>query len=122
MAELGRRIRWWQWLALLGKRWRVVIRVDEGDEVPPHLPFRGAVLVGPSREPSWIAFDCPCGKGHRVMLNLSPHRLPRWQVIKSSPLSLAPSVDSLAGGRRCHYWVHKGRVEWVPASGSATWR
>ena len=104
---------WWARLPLPWRRWRVVVRVNEGDEVPPQLPFRGAVLVGPSEQPRWLAFDCPCGRGHRVMVNLDSRRNPQWQVLAQDPLTLAPSVDDAAAGRRCHFLLQRGRTMWV---------
>jgi hypothetical protein len=95
-------------------RYRVVSTVDVADEVPDALPEHGAVLVGTTGEPTWIAFDCPCRDDHRVMLNLDVRRRPTWRMTSPTPLTIQPSVDAFRGAKRCHYFVTKGRVRWVP--------
>ena len=86
--------------------------VDAADEIPEKLPRRGAVLVGTRRHPKWIAFDCPCRKAHRIMLNTDRSRYPYWSTNVKGPLTISPSVDYHEGKRRCHYFVHKGRTVW----------
>ena len=61
------KIAWWQWLPVW--RWRILGSVDDADEVPDRLPRRAAVVVGTSSFSKWIAFDCACGRKHRIMLN-----------------------------------------------------
>lgn len=88
--------------------------VEAGDEVPEHLPRKGAFLVGRPNEPSWLAFDCPCNEGHRVMLNVNPHRRPNWLLKRLKPITLLPSIDQKRGDKRCHYFITRGRIQWVP--------
>lgn len=95
--------------------WRVTLIVPEADQVPEALRSQEAALVRSPQGPKWLAFDCPCGAGHRVMLNLDQARRPFWQVHAEAPLTLWPSVDMDANGRRCHYVIHRGRVSWVPS-------
>lgn len=90
-----------------------MLHVEAGDEVPDRLPFRGAALVGSESSPKWVAFDCPCKSGHRLMVNLDSSRRPRWSIVQSKPLTLKPSIDSMDRGRRCHYWLRDGKVRWV---------
>jgi hypothetical protein len=92
----------------------LALAVDEADEVPERLPRRAAVLVGPPEEPKWIAFDCPCGQGHRVMLNLDRRRLPAWSLVSQRALTLSPSIDDYAIGR-CHFFIRQGKIKWVPS-------
>jgi hypothetical protein len=94
------------------RRWRVAASVLAADEVPDHLPALTATLVGTQVSPKWLAFDCPCGRGHRIMLNLDPARRPVWRLAKTNPLSLQPSVD-VAGPPRCHFYLSRGRVTWI---------
>src|SRR5207249_3782675 len=79
-------IRWWQWLPWLP--WRLVAVVEEADEVPNRMPRNGIVLVGSQRHPKWLAFDCPCRTGHRVMVNLDPTRSPRWRLSGEKALTI----------------------------------
>ena len=105
------RIAWWQWLPFF--RWRIVAIVESADDVPKRLPRNGAVLVGSIQYPKWIAFDCPCRTGHRIMLNTDKARLPRWTTTLKGRLTLSPSVDYQYSQLRCHYFVRNGRIEWV---------
>jgi hypothetical protein len=94
------------------RRWKADLRVESVADVPVILPRRHAVLVGGTRD-KWLVFDCPCGRGHRVMLNLDPANRPRWRVDQPYPMTLAPSVDERSGVGRCHYVVRDGRVHWI---------
>jgi uncharacterized protein DUF6527 len=113
MAKLNRLVDWWSQVLLPWRRWRVVLSVPAGDEVPESLPHHGAVLVETSGSPTWLAFDCPCGSGHRIMLNLSHDRWPRWTLKSRSPLTVEPSIDAVNSGRRCHYFLKRGTVHWA---------
>ena len=106
---------WYGALRLPWRRWRIVGCVDAGDEVPDELPYRGVVLVGTAQQPAWAALDCPCGTGHRLLVNLNSRRHPRWQLDSGPDLSLRPSIDSITRDRRCHFVMEKGRVRWIPS-------
>lgn len=112
MANVSK-IRWWQWIPVFG--WRVVSVVESADEIPGRLPRNGAVLVGGANRPKWIAFDCPCRTGHRILLNTDKSRHPNWTVSQDRQLSIQPSVDYQGAGRNCHYFIRKGRVDWALA-------
>ncbi|WP_410052902.1 DUF6527 family protein [Bradyrhizobium sp. SZCCHNS1049] len=89
-------------------------RVESADEIPVKLPRSTAVVVGDISRRKWIAFDCPCRSGHRIMLNLDRDRSPFWQLSTvDGPLSLSPSVNYYDGRRRCHYFIRDGKVDWV---------
>lgn len=103
-----KKIAWWQWIPVFG--WRVVGTCEAADEVPHKLPRNGAVLVVSGGVQKWIAFDCACRTGHRILLPLQGS--PRWRVGRADPLTIAPSVDS-TGARRCHYIVRDGRIHWA---------
>lgn len=94
-------------------RWHIALVVDAADEIPEHLPRSTAVLVGTRRRPKWLAFDCPCGRGHRVMLNLDARRKPRWRVLRDQELAIWPSIDWRDAGVRCHFVIDCGRVLWI---------
>ena len=104
-------IKWWQWLPF--QPWRLLGFVESADEIPDRLPRNGAVAVGSSTFAKWIAFDCPCRSGHRIMINLDPNRKPVWQVRQPRRLSIRPSVDYADGRRRCHYFVDNGQIRWA---------
>jgi hypothetical protein len=104
-------ISWFQWLPFW--RWRIVSIAESADEIPARLPRNGAVLIGTAAHPKWLAFDCPCRTGHRIMLNCDPARRPHWRIDSHRRLNIVPSVDSRRPVLRCHYFVRKGRVQWV---------
>jgi hypothetical protein len=85
-------------------------------ELPASLPRHQLALVGGAPErPKWAVFECPCGVGHRIAVPLGSRRQPTWRVIldDGAQPSLSPSIDS-NDGRRCHFWVRDGRIEWAP--------
>jgi hypothetical protein len=102
---------WTEWLPW--RKWRVAALVDAADEVPERLPPRVAVMVGSIEHPKWLAFDCPCGDSHRIIVSLDPRNRPHWKVSNAQSLSLRPSIDAWRGKRRCHYVIKDGRVRWV---------
>lgn len=103
------------WLAgrLPRRRWRIVAQVEEADLVPDRLPRRGAALAGPPGTPKWLALDCPCGTGHRLLVNLDSRRRPSWRLVSSKPLTIRPSLDITQAGTRCHFTITSGTVRWA---------
>lgn len=95
------------------EKWRIVEVVEHADEVPEVIPSDGAVLVGTGTHHKWLVFDCPCKTGHRLMLNADNSRSPCWTIYSASPLTIYPSVDATTGDRRCHFFIHRGRVSWA---------
>jgi Family of unknown function (DUF6527) len=110
MASLGR-IPWWQWIP--GRRWRIVAAVEDADEIPSRLPRNGVVLVGSRQQPKWLAFDCPCRTGHRIIVSLDVTHTPHWILVDERDLTVWPSLDYRAHDRRCHYIISYGRVVWT---------
>jgi Family of unknown function (DUF6527) len=93
-------------------------RIDEVEfvsargDVPESIPRRQLVVVGSEELPKWAIFECPCGRGHRLEVNLSPQVRPFWRItFNTHGPSLKPSVDSV-GSYRCHFWLRDGRVHW----------
>lgn len=110
MARLGR-IPFWEWIP--GRSWRIVTTVEAADEIPERLPPQGAVMVGSWQHPKWLAFDCPCKTGHRIMVTLDPAHWPHWVIKGEKKLSVTPSVDYRTAERHCHYMVTNGKIIWV---------
>ena len=113
MAGVKWLVAWWRALPLPWRSWRIVGRELAGDEVPDQIPGRGAVLVGLPENVAWLAFDCPCQKHHRLMLNLDQSRNPSWKIDCLKPLSIHPSVYDMTPDRSCHFFIRGGRVRWV---------
>jgi hypothetical protein len=99
------------WYRFVG--WRLVLIVEAADDIPRMLPRNGAVLVRSQGVSKWLAFDCPCLTGHRIMLNLDVTEYPHWSAAHDGPLTIVPSIDSFQAGRRCHFVLRRGRVHWV---------
>lgn len=110
MAGLGR-FPLWGWIK--GRSWRIVTIVDAADEIPDRLPAKGAVLVGTPEHPKWLAFDCPCKSGHRMMVSLDRAHYPHWTLHDPKKLTISPSIDYISAERRCHYLVRGGKIFWV---------
>lgn len=111
MAYVNRGSSWLDWLPWTP--WRVVGIVDSADEIPEVIRRKGAVLVGTETYVKWVAFDCPCGSGHRILLNVDKRTRPFWGLSGSKRLTLKPSIDYRDGTRRCHYFIADGRVHWA---------
>jgi Family of unknown function (DUF6527) len=110
MAGVGK-IPFWEWIP--GRAWRIVSTVEAADEIPKRLPSTGAVIVGSLKSPKWLAFDCPCKTGHRIMVTLDPAHRPHWVIKDIKKLSISPSVDYRTPEKRCHYYVNNGKIQWV---------
>ena len=110
---MKRLVAWWRSLPFPWRRWRIVERVSAADEVPGRLPPQGVVLVGEADRPAWAIFDCPCGTGHRLMVNLDRARHPFWTIERLAPLSIRPSIDNITPERRCHFFVRSGEIRWA---------
>lgn len=92
-------------------------------DLPDVLSRREVIVVGEDpTQPQWLAFDCPCRQGHRLLINLSWSRRPRWTLHQDDRdrVTLHPSVDSFSEVGRCHFWLRRGRVTWVKARNART--
>lgn len=92
--------------------WRPRYRLEVSQEEPNFYASRTIYLLGEGAS-TWAAtFECPCGCGGAVWLNLlrGPNR-PRWEIIwhRSGDFSIAPSVWRV-GGCRSHFIVRHSRI------------
>ena len=95
------------------RRLKADLTAASAADIPERLPTRHAVVVRTGSHTKWLIFDCPCRRGHRVMLNLDRDHRPRWQITSNYPLTLRPSVDEHSSVGHCHYVVREGRVHWI---------
>jgi hypothetical protein len=86
--------------------------VESMAAIPVVLPRHMIAVVKTPNQFKWAVFECPCGHGHRLMLNLDKRHEPTWTLAQADPPSLRPSIDS-QGQRRCHFWLREGYVNWV---------
>ena len=103
----------WRSLALLWRPWGIAGYVRAADEVPEALPPKGVILVGDEANPTWAVLECPCRRGHRLMVNLDRSRRPVWTIDPIKPLTIRPSIDDITPERQCHFVVHRGRIRWA---------
>ena len=115
MAGMKKLLSWWRSLALLWRPWHIAGYVGAADEIPDQLPAKGVILVGDDGNPTWVALDCPCPRGHRLMVNLDKSRRPAWRIDSTKPLTIRPSIDNIVSDRQCHFVVHRGRIRWAHA-------
>lgn len=110
MAGLG----WFNWRRVVfGPTWHIDSHVEAADQVPTQIPRFGAVLVGSAAHPKWLAFDCPCGRGHRILLNLEQSRWPHWTVRGDKRVTVRPSVRARTTHGECHFFITRGRTTWI---------
>jgi hypothetical protein len=115
MIARGRRaaVDWWRRRRLTDARIRVTRLYDSRADVPDELPRHVVALVGAEGHLKWAIFECPCGRGHQLMLPLQPGSRPHWRFSETpSGPELHPSVDSMTA-YRCHFLLLGGRVHWV---------
>jgi hypothetical protein len=89
-------------------------RVKCIDDEPQHpAPRTLYVIEDAGRE--WAAvMACPGGCGQILHMNLIPDTKPVWQLTQhpDGTTSLSPSVWRKEGCG-CHFWLRRGRIEWV---------
>lgn len=94
-------------------KWHLAGVIPSASEAPEFIQPFDAILVGSSiRRSKWILFQCPCGRGHRAMINLSSSRSPVWRLSGIQKITLSPSVDDFSIDR-CHYFIKNGNTVWV---------
>jgi hypothetical protein len=82
--------------------------------LPVSIPRDTLAIVGSKEDPKWAVFECPCGTGHTIMLNMSSARRPFWRLAEGSlGPSLLPSVDFCDGYTHCHLWLRDGVVRFA---------
>src|SRR5260370_38917884 len=96
-----------------GHAWRIFATVEAADEIREQLPPAGAILVGSLQHPKWLAFDCPCKTGHRMVVTLDRAHYPHWTLLDAKKLSISPSVAYRSSRRTCHYLFRRRKVLWV---------
>src|SRR5207247_1113350 len=54
---------------------------------------RNLYIVEKGHRRAWAVFNCPCERGHRLVVNLSPSRRPYWSVsVRRGLASFWPSL------------------------------
>jgi hypothetical protein len=118
MGQLKNRlIDWWRRQQRTVPSIDIVEYYERQSEVPVSIPRHKLILIGKGEHLKWAMFECPCGTGHKIMINLSSSRDPHWRVVfDGGQPSLLPSVNYNDEFGRCHFWLRAGRVEFTPDS------
>jgi hypothetical protein len=88
------------------KRLKTVARISE---IPDSIVGE-AYIVERNEKHHWLVFDCPCGNGHRLTVNLSKEREPFWTIrIEENLLSVTPSVW-LGDECHSHFWIKSSDI------------
>jgi hypothetical protein len=83
-------------------------------DLPTSIPRHELAIVGDPNRPKWLALECPCGEGHRLVINLGSNGAARCRVDdRDGGPDVHPSIDYQGAERRCHFWLSAGRVHWV---------
>lgn len=90
------------------------LRLVRVEELPDSLNRRSLYVAGEGPHLWFAAFICPCGCGAAVQLSLMPEGRPRWTLTEhdDGTATLNPSIWRTKGCRS-HFWVRRGRIEWV---------
>lgn len=83
------------------------------DESPDAVNQGTIYFVGSPNKQQYAIFNCPCGCGRNVELNLNPKSSPCWKVQwhLSGTISLSPSVWR-KGGCHSHFFLKKNNIIW----------
>ena len=110
----GRLIDWWRRRRRNAARINKIARYPSAAELPAQLGRHVVAVAGDP--PAWAALECPCGGGHRLTIRIRQHSQATVWRLDQGPAgpSLYPSVDFDSAVRRCHFWLERGRVRWIP--------
>lgn len=105
MKEIFRKLAEW-----LSPKYRYLFCEDFPDKVKDKVIY----IVGEGRFHWVLVFQCPCGCGHTIQLNLLNEADPCWtfQISKKHEISIWPSVWRTTGCKS-HFIVQNGKIEWV---------
>lgn len=106
----------WQWLSSYCRHDLKVVNLV-GDEIPTEIPSRKLICMLDEGQPWTAVMACPCGCGDTIELMLLEGTEPRWDLSVDRGLpTLHPSVWRNVGCRS-HFWVKRGRIDWVMRAG-----
>jgi Family of unknown function (DUF6527) len=92
------------------------IRLEHGQHqrLPQGNEF--LLMVGASGEIENVAYRCPCGCNHTVVLPVGPVPIQKkcWGLTQANGLlTITPSVDQIGYTCRSHYHIDAGKVRWA---------
>src|SRR5690349_20647485 len=107
---------WWK-RAKPDRRYSHTVFLECRHEVPDSPPRDTLYVVGAPEAAKWLLFDCPCGRGHRLDVNLMRERRPFWRlsVGRGDKLSVFPSLWVADDMCDSHFWLKDSCVYFVRA-------
>jgi len=103
-----------KWKRRLENWWHPVdYRFELQVDIPKQISRKKIYLIG-KPEAKWVAiFQCPCGCGESVYLNLLSDARPCWHFwTVGKKISFHPSIWQ-KNGCKSHYFIKDGRVKWI---------
>ncbi len=97
-------------------RYPAVIHVETRAELPIELSRRVIYTIGSPAKPKRALFICPCGHDHHIDLPIAtdPHEIGTWHLSpETRGPTFSPSIDIVDRGRRCHFWLRRGTIQWA---------
>jgi hypothetical protein len=95
------------------KRYKAIRHVASMSTVP-NATGDEIFIVGTPFTLKWAVFDCPCGLGHKLTVNLMKSQWPRWKAaIEEGRLSLRPSLIVDDHPCESHFWLINNTVRWL---------
>jgi hypothetical protein len=86
--------------------------VESMTELPENLK-NVIYVVGTAAKYKWVVFNCPCGCGERLDVNLMRSRHPFWKLnLEGGKASLSPSVWVPTDRCGSHFWLIDSQVHW----------
>lgn len=88
--------------------------VERVSEIPDDIG-RDVYLVERGGRQFWLVVSCLCEEQHRLTVNLSENKWPRWRgTIRNGRLSVFPSIW-LKDECKSHFWIRDGEIHDVRA-------
>lgn len=108
---------WWK-RTKPDRRYPRTVFLESRRDVPDAPAADTLYVVGVKRAPKWLIFDCPCGRGHRLDVNLMRARNPFWRLSfgLANRVSASPSLWVADDICDSHFWLKNSAVYFVRAN------
>lgn len=96
-----------------------LLSLDE--DFPDEIETNCIYFIGTTKTQQYAIFQCPCGCGRVVELNLNPKSSPLWSVKWNvmGTVSFTPSIWRKSGCRS-HFFFKHGQIIWCDPAFSST--
>ena len=83
------------------------------DDIPQNIESKIVYIIG-EKGFEWLAvFNCPCGCGDIIQLNLLKEATPSWRFMchRNGRISVSPSINRIVNCQS-HFNIVKGKIKW----------